>query len=422
MTRSMTRARTVSGLAFAVLVVAHGGCRQGAGDRTIVGAADRKLADVPVPADLVSANTRFAFELYRQVLKQDAGKNVFISPASVSIALAMTYNGADGSTKEAMARTLELGDMALDDVNQANLILLSNLAYADSKAILAIANSLWSRENMPFYPDFIDRNRKYFGAEVTNLDFDDPNSVNVINDWVRRNTNGKIPKIVEDIPPEMILYLINAIYFKGTWSDEFDPKQTRDEEFTLLDGSKKRVPMMHQTKSYRYLPGSGFQAASIPYGDSARFSMYVFLPDPGSSLEAFQGNLTAENWETWMASFGEMEGNLGLPRFEIEYEKKLNDVLKAIGMDIAFDPGQANFGKMLPVSGSANAYISEVKHKTYVKVNEEGTEAAAVASVGIGYTSVPQRFTMVMDRPFFVVIRDNVSGTILFMGSIVDPA
>lgn len=412
--------RVVS-LCLGFVVVTHAGCGNGTSDRSIVGGADPKLAGEPVPTALVAANTGFAFTLYRQVLAEDAGKNVFMSPASISIALTMAYNGADGTTKEAMARTLAFGDMPLEEVNQANQILLSNLAYADSRVRLAIANSLWARERMPFYPDFIERNRTYYGAEITNLDFSDPNTVKTINAWVNRNTNGKIPTIIERIPEEMILYLINAIYFKGMWRDEFDPKETQNEQFSLLDGSKKTVPVMHQTEHYRYVAGNGFQAASLPYGEG-RFSMYVFLPDPGSSLAEFQGQLTAENWTTWMASFGSMEGNIGLPRFEIEYEKTLNDALKSIGMEIAFDPGAANFSKMLPVSPGANAYISEVKHKTYVKVNEEGTEAAAATSVGIGLTSMPQRFTMIMDRPFFVAIRDNQSGTILFMGSIVDPA
>jgi serpin B len=400
-------------------------CSHSSGDRTIVGAADPRLAKEPVPPDLVAANTRFAFKLYRQVLAEDADTNVFISPASVSIALAMTYNGADGTTKEAMAQTLELGGMSLDDVNEANLILLSNLAYADDKVHLALANSLWSRENMPFYPDFLDRNRTYFGAQVTNLDFADPKSVDVVNGWVSRNTNGKIPKIVDAIPPEMILYLINAIWFKGEWNEKFDQTATRDEPFHLLGGPTKTVPMMHQTRTYNYYEGPGFQAASLPYGQEGRFSMYVFLPSTSSSLAAFHDSLTSENWDTWMASFHSMEGNIGLPRFEIDYEKTLNGALKAAGMAVAFDRDRADFSKMLPVSPEANAYISEVKHKTYVKVNEEGTEAAAVTSVGIGVTSVtipPERFTMIVDRPFFLVIRDNVSGTILFMGCIVDPA
>ena len=398
------------------------GCSHESEFKNIVGAADPKLAKEPVPPNLVAANTRFAFKLFRELAAQDAGKNLFISPSSVSLALAMTYNGADGTTQTAMANALELGGMSLEEVNQANLVLLSNLAYADEKVRLAIANSLWSREDMPFYPDFIDRNRHYYGAEVTNLDFTDPKTPDIINAWVNRNTNGKITKIIDAIPPEMILYLINAIYFKGEWSEQFDLKNTRDQEFTLLDGSKKAVPMMHQSDTYRYYRGDSFQAVSLPYGEK-RFSMYVFLPDESSSLAALQERLTADVWEGWMAQFHPMGGDIGLPRFELEYEKQLNDALKATGMEIAFDPERANFGKMLPVSPSRNAYISEVKHKTYVKVNEEGTEAAAVTSVGMGISSVsvPQRFTMIVDRPFFVAIRDDTSRTVLFMGSIVDP-
>lgn len=397
------------------------GCSQESGFRNIVGAADPKLANEPVPVTLVQANTRFGVKLCRNILAQEAGRNVFVSPASVSIALAMTYNGADGTTREAMARTLELRDMTLDEVNQANLILLSNLAYADSKVKLAIANSLWSKETMPFYPDFIERNRRYYGAEVTSLDFGDPTAPDIINGWVNRNTNGKIPEIIENIPPEAILYLINAIYFKGTWTEEFDPAATRQSDFTLPSGTTNRVPMMHQSGTYPYLETPEFQAVSLGYGDSSRFSMYVFLPGQSSSLAAFHESLTEENWSAWMSRFGKAEGDIGLPRFEIAYEKTLNGILKAMGMEIAFDPNGADFGKMLPVSPMANAYISEVKHKMYVKVNEEGAEAAAATSVEIGYTSFSPPFTMIVDRPFFAAIRDNQSGTILFMGSITDP-
>jgi len=391
------------------------------GTTNLAGAADPKLAGEPVDPRLVAGNTRFALNLFGRLARAEPANNVFISPASVSIALAMTYNGADGTTKDSMASVLGLDGMSLDEVNRANLVLLSNLAYADPKVRLAIANSLWAKQGMPFYDDFLARNRESFGAEVRNLDFGDPNSVKVINDWVSNNTNDRIKNILDMIPDGAILYLVNAIWFKGTWTEEFDKADTRDRPFTLASGAQKSVPMMSQDRRFAYHEEPGFQAVSLPYG-SRRFSMYVFLPAGNSSLGSFVSTLTPENWNRWMAAFDSSKGTVALPRFKIEYKTLLNDPLVALGMGVAFSMYQADFRKMLPVSPEANAYISRVIHQSFVEVNEEGTEAAAATVVEIGVTSAPpQGFTMVVDRPFFVAIRDNVSGTILFMGTINDP-
>jgi serpin B len=369
---------------------------------------------------LIAATSRFSFKLYNQLLKQGTGKNRFISPSSVLLALAMTYNGAEGETRQAMARALEIEGLTLEEVNRAFADLKSTLATADPKLQLKIANSLWARKGFSLKPDFIQRTKEFYAAEVTSLDFSNPGAPATINAWVKNNTGDKIDKIVDEISPDKILFLINAIYFKGQWTTEFDKGKTREDDFKLADGSQKKLPMMSQAGKYNYYKGKDFQAVSLPYG-SGRMSMYVFLPDKSTSLDQFERNLTVANWETWMKSFRVAPGELILPRFKIEYEVNLNDALKAVGMAEAFDSTRANFSGI----AQGGIYISEVKHKTIAEVNEEGTVAAAVTSVGISVASVqpPQEnFIMKVDRPFFVAIRDNMTGTVLFMGSIADPA
>jgi len=370
---------------------------------------------------IVSADTKFGFSLFSQILKTDADKNVFVSPASVAMALAMTDNGASGDTQQAMARVLELQGLSLEDVNRANAALKAALENPDPKVQLLIANSIWARTGVPFKPDFIARNKEFYGAEVRELDFRAADAASTINEWVSKNTKGKITEIVKGpLDDLMVLYLINAVYFKGEWTTAFEKAQTTEREFTLLDGSKKKHPMMSQSGNYRYYKGGDFQAVSLPYG-SSRVSMYIFLPAKESSLKAFCRNLNAQNWEDWIAKFKSTDGDILLPKFKLEYEILLNDALKALGMERAFDPQRADFRAMTTVP----VCISEVKHKTFVEVNEEGTEAAAVTSVGMRATSVmptpKERFTMVVDRPFFCAIRDNQTGTVLFMGTIVEP-
>jgi len=372
-----------------------------------------------VDSRLVSANAEFGFQLFAEIAKQDAGKNIFVSPASVAIALAMTYNGAAGETQQAMAEVLKLEGISLQEINQANAALRKSLQVLDPKVELAIANSLWAREGVEFKPDFLERNQQFFEAAIAALDFDDPKAADVINEWVDTSTKGKIEKIVEPpIDPQTVLFLINAIYFKGQWTAEFDKSKTEDGVFFLPGGEQKQVPMMSQSGDYSYYRGERFQALSLPYGEG-RVSMYVFLPDPDSNLDEFLENLNAENWANWMSQFGQMEGDVVLPRFKVEYEITLNDALKALGMEIAFDPTRANFESMRPIP--PNLFIQNVKHKTFVEVNEEGTEAAAVTSVEMGIESVPEKFTFVVDRPFFFAIRDNQTETVLFMGVIVEP-
>ena len=369
---------------------------------------------------VVEANTKFGFNLFNEILKTEQDKNIFISPFSVSVALAMTLNGAADATEQAMTDTLQLQDNDSEAINTSYALLLQALKTSDPKVTLAIANSLWADQGFTFNQDFLQRNTDYFGAEVSTLDFSDMNSVNIINQWVNTNTEGKIEKIIDQIESDEVLFLINAIYFKGAWQTEFDPSKTRDATFHLTNGSQKQVPMMTREDKYQFLYASDFTAISLPYGDG-RINMSIFLPSRESSLDVFLESLNAENWEKWISQFNEQKVWIQIPKFKIEYGTNLNEVLKALGMGMAFDRSEANFSRMLPdgVTTTRNLYISKVDHKAFVEVNEEGTEAAAVTNVGIAVTSAPPQF--IANRPFFFAIHDNETKTVLFMGTVVDP-
>ncbi len=373
----------------------------------------------PVNPKLLAANTQFGFKLYAEIVGQTPDQNVFVSPTSVAIALAMTYNGASGSTRQAMAKTLALSGLKLAEVNQANSDLKALLENPESQVKLTIANSLWGKQGMVFKPTFINQNRQFYGAQVTDLDFLNPDASNQINNWVKEKTQGKISQIIDRLSPDDVLVLVNAIYFNGTWTHPFDPSQTSPKPFHLLNGQVKNHPLMTQSGDYKYLETSTFQAVSLPYGQQRRLSLDLFLPKPGSSLAAFHKTLNPENWKTWLSQFRSRPGSVQIPRFKLEYSMQLNQALSALGMGVAFDQAQANFADLSPVS----THIDRVQHKTFVEVNEVGTEAAATTAVGITATSVPvdPPFNFVADRPFFCAIRDRQTGTVLFMGAIVEP-
>ena len=371
-----------------------------------------------VESKLVKADNKFGFNIFKEIVNEDKDSNVFISPLSISMALAMTYNGADGNTKQAMASTLELSDLSITGMNESYQSMIELLMNLDPQVIFQIANSIWYRQEYDVEHDFVDLNRTHFNAEIRALDFNKPNSVNIINNWVDKNTNGKIKEIVQPpIDPQTVMYLINAIYFKGTWTYEFDKKDTRDDKFNLVNGSQVPCKMMVQEKRFRYFENDEFQAIDLPYGDK-KFSMIIFLPKPKVDVNTLISMLDSEDFDIWLGRFSKRSGTLYLPKFKIEYGLSLNRALSALGMGIAFTD-KADFTKITKRGG---LFISEVKHKTFIEVNEEGTEAAAVTSVGMMKTSVgPTPFVMRLDRPFILMIRENHSRTILFMGKIMEP-
>ena len=372
----------------------------------------------PLEKQVVESDNIFGLKLFQEIIKIEPDKNVFISPLSVAMALGMTYNGAAGSTEEAMRNTLEFGDMSFQEINESFKSLIALLTQLDPKVRFQIANSIWYRLGFPVEQDFIDLNKTFFDAEVRPLDFSLPGAPGVINDWVDENTNGKIKEIIDQIDPLTMMFLINAIYFKGTWTFEFDKTLTADDFFTKPDGSQVSCKMMKQENDFQYFETDDFQAVDLPYGDG-QFRMTIFLPKPQKSICSFITEFSSENWMQWIGRFSKAAGSVYLPKFELEYEISLNDVLTALGMGIAFT-GQADFTR---INKNGNLYISQVKHKTFVKVDEEGTEAAAVTVVEISLTSVgPTGFVMRVDRPFVFFIREHHSQTILFMGKITDPS
>lgn len=322
-------------------------------------------------------------------------------------------NGAADSTYKAMQTTLSLVGLTEAEINESYQSLVKLLIDLDPNINLLIANSIWYRTGLPVSPDFIKTDQNYFSAQVKELNFLDPQAVSIINNWVNQKTNGAIQKIIKSIPSEMIMYLVNAIYFKGQWRTPFDKQNTSEGAFHNLDGSESIIPLMSQEMLIACLFDERFTLVDIPYSDSL-YSMTILLPNDNQTLSTVSTQIKQVTWNQWISQLSPRRIQLTLPRFEIEYEKKLNEILSVLGMSIAFDPNRADFSRIADVS--ENVYISEVKHKTYLKVDEKGTTAAAVTSVGIGVTSAPQAITI--NRPFILAIRENHSGTLLFIGKI----
>ena len=372
----------------------------------------------PAQKTLVQSDNKFGLKLFRGVVKEEKDKNIFISPLSVAMALGMTYNGANGETQEAMQKTLELSGLTIQEVNESYKSLIELLRGLDPKVQFRIANSIWYRLGLMPREEFINICKKYFDALVSGLYFDDPDAVKVINAWVEENTNGKIKEIVDaPISDFTAMFLVDAIYFKGTWTYQFDEDSTKDTLFTLPDGTKKPCQMMEQRALYNYFANDDFQAVDLPYGDGD-FSMTIFLPHWKTNIDSLIAKFDSENLSYWLSCFSSDSGDIYIPKFTLEYELKLNDALKVLEMDIAFDPGRADFTKMYE---NVSVWIDEVKHKTFVEVNEEGTEAAAATAVEMSYGPGPSGFWMRVDRPFVFMIRENKSQTILFIGKIVEP-
>jgi serpin B len=312
---------------------------------------------------------------------------------------------------------MKVSGLSRSEVAAGNQQLREELVNADKNVRLDIANSLWLRKGVMLRKQFADDCDKYYRASVTTLDFARPSAVTTINDWCSKNTNGRIKQIVSELKPEEFLVLINAVYFKGSWTEEFDPKLTAPREFHMASGSAQRQ-MMNREDRFRYREDDAMQAVVLPYGDE-RLNLYIFLPRDKDGLAKFL--TTFDLQPSTFTGFAEKKGTVVLPRFKIEFEQSLNATLKQLGMGIAFTPG-ADFSGM--VAPPATAAISDVLHKTFVEVNEEGTEAAAVTGVKMMMTAMPRpedKFSFVCDHPFLCAIRDDVTGSVLFLGAIYDP-
>jgi serine protease inhibitor len=341
-----------------------------------------------------------------------ADSNAFLSPLSGSMALGMALNGANGETFAGMQRALRLDGMTEADINQGYRDLIALLGGLDSRTEMRIANSMWGRNGFVMEPAFIDAGKSFFDAELQTLDFGSPEAVSAINEWVSRETNGKIPRLLDEISAEEVLFLINAIYFKGKWREAFEAKDTQNGPFQGADGQVRTAPLMSQNDTLRYQETSDYQAVELLYGNGA-FAMTVLLPQAGRTPADLLAGLNPSTWRELAGRFVDAKVQLTLPRFKLEYGRRLNSDLTALGMGIAFDSQRADFYRIADVRPE-RLYLTRVDQKTFVEVNEEGTEAAAATNVGVGLTSAPPE--MRVDRPFLFAIHERLSGTVLFIG------
>jgi serine protease inhibitor len=383
--------------------------------------AENALSELPrslsvAEQKVLAAANDFTFTLFRRLSDAQRGTNVFVSPLSASMALGMTMNGAAGTTFDEMRAALAFGGASQDEINLGYASLIELLRGLDRSVTFEIANSVWYRNTFPFHQSFFDAVRDPFGAEVQGLDFASPAALTTINDWVSDRTKGKIPTILDAVGRDDVMYLINAIYFNGSWRTRFDPADTEAAQFQAASGALQPVRLMHAQRPMRYLETSQFQAVDLPYGRDA-FAMTVLLPKEGTDIESLAANMQRSQWDDWAGQFREREVDLYLPKLKLAYERGLIPDLQALGIQQAFVPGGADFTRMSPAG--RELFISIVKQKAYVDIHEEGTEAAAVTVVGIAVTSMPSVPTMRVDRPYLFAIRERLSGTILFIGKIV---
>ena len=352
----------------------------------------------------------FAFGLFQDITAYDESDIVFISPLSASIALSMTAAGAEGATQEEMLRTLGFGGLSVKDLNACNRGIIDLLSSDPEGVELNVANSLWVSDRFTLKSRYIRTAGSEYSARVSNLDFSDPASPSVINRWCAENTAGRIDKMIENIDPATQMYLLNALYFKGMWTTPFDAANTRKD---IFHGNRRdsEVEFMHRTASFPYYIGPEGALLELPYGEGS-FVMDIFLPAEGVSAEEFASGLDGEALSTLTGLLQSDRIKVTLPKFKAEYETSLNATLQHLGIRDAFTPS-ADFSGM----SKEPLMISEVKQKTFIEVNEEGSEAAAVTSVAVMRTSLaPEPLEFRVDRPFVFLIRERTSGTVLFMG------
>jgi len=369
--------------------------------------------------EVISAGNSFGFKFFNRISSIQKDSNVILSPFSVSMAFGMLLNGANGPTLDSLEQALGDAGMSLDDINNTYKNASTFLTTLDPNTTFQNANSIWYRFGFSVLPAFVNTNRIYFDAEVDSLDFNSSGAVQTINNWVNTKTNGKIRTVLEGaIPSDVLMYIINAIYFKGSWTNKFDSLATTNAPFTCTDGSKVSCKMMRQENTFAYYEDKIVQAVDLPYGNQS-FSMTIVLPAAGTSINQFVSALTQDQWNAIISKLNSTDIILNMPQFKLEYSKSLNDDLKVLGMGIVFDKGRADLSNINP---ARKLFVSDVFHKTYLSVSEQGTEAAAVTVVDIRNTSAnPEKINVKINRPFVFVIRENNSGTIVFIGKIVEP-
>ena len=360
----------------------------------------------------VTQDNEFAFDLLKKTITASGETNVFVSPLSVSIALGMTWNGAIGTTKTEMEAALKMNGMSATDINDYYRIMLSTLPSIDPTTKLSIANSLWYRTGLEVKPDFLKVNSDYFNAYIKQMDFSQAWALDTINNWCAKKTNNLIKNPLDKISPDAVMYLVNAIYFKGIWRKHFETKNTREATFTNELGNQVKVNMMYQKDTFNFVQDDNAQYLDMPYGNNA-FCMTVILPNDGKTIDNVLNYLTTDSWNNTIKYSQTKVVEVYFPRFKTQNKFLLNDPLKNMGMNLAFTDN-ADFTNI----ANAPLKITRVLHDTYVEVTEEGTEAAAVTIVEVGITSVLNAPIPVfrVNKPFLFVIREKSTGVILFIG------
>ena len=370
------------------------------------------------PSEIAAANNKFAFDLYGDLRKSEKGKNLFISPYSISTALAMTYEGADKATADQMRKVFYFSANR-DALRQGCSSLIQSINQGSKYYELSTANSLWPQAGYGFSKDYLGAIKKYYGgnAEEVNYSGNKADAIQKINAWTAKNTKDKIPEIVtpDDITELTRMVLVNAIYFKGSWKSEFNPKQTRKSDF--YNGNKKTpVDMMSNEERFPYAEIGDLQVLELPYA-GGDLSMIVALPK-GNDPSKLESSLSYGDFQKWLGALSEEKVRVALPKFKIHCLYSLNSPLIHLGMPLAFDERQADFSKM---TGKKDLYISDVIHATFVDVNEKGTEAAGATAVVMSTKSLDLSPDFTANHPFLFFIYDKKAGAILFMGKITEP-
>lgn len=362
---------------------------------------------------VITQSTAFGLELIGRSAAADDRANVVLSPLSASMALGMTLNGAAGSTFDAMRSTLGLDGMTQDEINASYAGLIDLLTNLDPHVEFTVANALWANQGFDFRQSFADRVTESFDARIETRDFALPATLDAINGWADDATNGFIPEVLEELDPNLLMLLMNAIYFDGAWTDAFDPDETAARDFRRDDGSTVSVDMMNASnQDFPLAFGDDWTAVEMPYGGGA-FAMVVVVPH--ADVREMIADWGPADWTDVRSRLTEQEVDLvSIPKFTIEHDAFLNPVLSDMGMGVAFGSG-ADFTELHEAGGLC---IDFVRQKTFIEVDEIGTTAAAVTTVGIGPTSF---IGVVADHPFFFAIHERLSGTLLFTGVVGDP-
>ena len=368
---------------------------------------------------LIESGNEFAFDIFRRVLAgSGTNENIMISPLSISYALSMALNGAAGETHDAMMEALRINGITNDVLNNSYRELTKALLSVDKRVLMSIANSVWTENDFLVKKAFIDILTNYYSAESKPFDIDDATAPVKINTWIESKTNGLIQEMIEDLPDNTVMLLINAIYFKGMWKSQFDKSKTIEMPFKKAGSIQVDVPMMKQEAEFSVYQGNGFMMAEFPYGQG-NFVMDVLLPDEQSCSCNLPGLLTDAGFSSWVSQMNKEKIDLSFPRFKYGYKKTLSQMLSDMGMGIAFTDA-ADFSN---ISDQYDLLINDVLHQTFIETNEEGTEAAAVTVVGVGTTSAPPApLVFRMDHPFIYIIRETTTNSIIFMGRVADPS